>query len=70
MEIHNKNIVCFIASMRGKKSKEYQILSKLLKKIDASNKVEIITADQVDINHCKGCCNCFSQGECPQDKQV
>lgn len=69
MKIQNKNIVCFIASMRGKKSKEYEILSNLLKKFDVSNRIEVITAEQVSINHCKGCCNCFVQGGCPQDEQ-
>ncbi len=67
-----KKIFIFIGSAMGKNSCTAQFAERILeivkKKYDGELFFEIITADQVDIKPCKGCCNCFRHCVCPQDK--
>jgi len=67
MNIKEKKVTCFIASMRGTNSREYEVLSPFLQELKISNKVELIMANQIILNHCCGCCQCFECGVCPQD---
>lgn len=39
-----------------------------LQKMDENIDYEVLTAGQVNINHCKGCWSCMKRGKCPQDK--
>ncbi|MBK5246751.1 MAG: flavodoxin family protein [Peptostreptococcaceae bacterium] len=67
-----KKVFAFIGSSMGKQSGTAlfarRILEKAEKKYEGELEFEIITADQVNIKPCKGCCNCFRYCECPQDK--
>lgn len=68
MNRKNIKVFGFIGSMRGKKSIGYQTITKFLKGKewnDAETQIEIITANQANINVCLGCCNCFNLGICP-----
>ncbi len=66
MGIKKINIFGFIGSMRGKESTEYQAIMKFLNSTEwGNNNTEIVTADEVNIRTCLGCCNCFNVGICP-----
>lgn len=66
MGIKDINIMVYIGSMRGKASTEYKAIMKFLISTKWGNAAyEIVTADQVNIKTCLGCCNCFNLGICP-----
>ncbi|MBK1809465.1 flavodoxin family protein [Clostridium sp. YIM B02505] len=57
-----------IGSMNGINSREYQIIAKYFSAEKYKNAdVKIITADQLNIKYCRGCCTCFNTGVCPLD---
>lgn len=68
-----KKVVALIGSSRGEKSCTAQLARKILEKAHKqySGKMafEVITADQVTIRPCQGCCHCFRFCECLLDKK-
>lgn len=67
-----KKIFGFIGSPLKKNSNTYALTKMMLDKLqemDEKIDYEVLTAGQVEINHCKGCWLCMRKGICPQDKK-
>lgn len=63
-------VIGIIGSMRGKNSREYEIIKRYLKSEKYKNAaIKILTADSLNINFCQGCCSCFNTGICPLDSK-
>lgn len=67
-----KKVIAIIGSSMGKKSCTAQLAQKMLLKAQekyiGQMNFEVITSDQMDVNPCRGCCNCFRTCECLLDK--
>ena len=68
-----KKAFAFIGSSMGKNSCTAQfaemIFSQAQQQYGDDFEYEVITSDQVTLNPCRGCCNCFRDCLCPQDEQ-
>ncbi|MGL4990686.1 MAG: flavodoxin family protein [Sarcina sp.] len=65
-------IIAFIGSRRGKKSSNYKVTKILLDYLVEQNdllEVEIVTADELNLQICRGCINCFKTGICLLDQK-
>lgn len=67
-------VFSYVASCRGKSSRTARMSNDLAKKfIEKAEKFgesvsyEMVTGDQLRIDYCKSCNNCFLRGECPLD---
>lgn len=70
MKNRNNKVFVFIGSMKGKNSTEYQTIVRFLDNKTWNNaEIDMVTADNANINSCLGCCNCFNSGICPLEKK-
>lgn len=67
-----KKVFAYIGSHQGKNSCTAQLAERIIKKAAAFSDVpfqyEIMTSDQINIQPCHGCCNCFRSCVCPIDQ--
>ncbi|SMP57951.1 flavodoxin family protein [Anoxynatronum buryatiense] len=68
-----KKIVSYIGSHRGQKSGTAQLAEKMCEKAgavcDTQVTWEIMTSDQLQLQACRGCCDCFRTGSCLLDRE-
>lgn len=70
MKNQNLKVFVFVGSMKGKNSTEYQTIIKFLdNEVWRKAEIDIVTADESNINPCLGCCGCFDSGICPLEQK-
>lgn len=64
-------ILAIVGSPNGRKSSTYNMVEKILESARSNGaEAENIPLNELDIKYCKGCWNCFTEGECPQKDDI
>ncbi len=68
-----KKIFAFVGSQAGENSKTFCLIKRIINKVNENVngelKYDIITPDNMKINKCKSCNNCFNTGICNLDEK-